>query len=447
MLDLSPYHDALRTRSLYKYVGHVDRVTGLVIESRGPRVGVGDLCTIHVGRNGPEVLAEVVGFRGDRVQLMSYGDLRGISQGAEIVATHRPFAVPVGDRFLGRVVDAFGRAIDGLPDPEVSERRAVVAAPPGPLERIRITAPVSTGVRAIDGFMTTGRGQRIGVFSGSGVGKSTLLGMIARNTDADVIVIALVGERGREVREFLEKDLGEEGLARSVVVVSTSDEPALARVKGALSAMTIAEHFRDRGKSVVLLMDSVTRVAMALREIGLSIGEAPTSRGYTPSVFAFLPPFLERAGTTAAGSITGVFTVLVEADDVNDPIGDATRGILDGHVVLSRSLAARNHYPAIDVLGSVSRVMVDVTAAEHREAAGLLRSLLATYAHYEDIVTVGAYRRGQNVELDRALHFLPRLNAFLVQPTNEAAEVTEAGAALIALAKDVRAFSATEGTS
>jgi flagellum-specific ATP synthase len=444
VLDLSPYHEAVRRRSLYRYVGYVDRVTGLVIESRGPRVGVGDLCEIRVRRNGPTVLAEVVGFRGERVQLMSYGAVQGISQGAEVAATHRPFLVPVGDRLLGRVVDAFGSPIDGRPDPEATEMRPVEAIPPGPLSRSRIDAPIGTGVRAIDGFTTLGRGQRIGVFSGSGVGKSTLLGMIARNTDADVNVIALVGERGREVREFIEKDLGDEGLSRSVIVVSTSDEPALARVKGALTAMTIAEHFRDAGKNVMLLMDSVTRVAMALREVGLSVGEPPTSRGYTPSVFAFLPPFLERAGGTGSGSITGVFTVLVEADDVNDPIGDATRGILDGHIVLSRDLAARNHYPAIDVLGSVSRVMMDVAGPEHRDAAGALRSMLATYAHYEDLVTVGAYRRGQNTELDRALHFLPRLEAVLRQRTDERTSLSDVQRAIVALASEAASFEAKE---
>lgn len=435
--DLTGYREALGRRSLFRHIGLVDQVTGLVIESKGPVVGLGDLCEIRKSRNDAPVLAEVVGFRGERVQLMSYQNVTGIAQGAEITATHQPFLVPVGEPLLGRVIGASGRPLDGGPDPEPSGVRPVNASPPSPLTRARIEEPLATGVRAIDGLLTCGRGQRVGIFSGSGVGKSTLLGMIARNTEADVNVIALIGERGREVREFIEKDLGPEGLRRSVVVVATSDEPALARVKAALAAMTIAEWFRDQGKDVMLLSDSVTRTAMALREIGLAVGEPPTSRGYTPSVFAFLAPFLERAGTGPTGSITGFFTVLVEADDVNDPIGDAVRGILDGHVVLSRDLAARNHYPAIDVLGSVSRVMNDVVPRAHRDAGAAVRNLMAIYRQYEDLVTVGAYRSGQNPELDRAIHHRPSIERLLRQTVEDPTPFPTTQEALTTLAAEI----------
>jgi flagellum-specific ATP synthase len=444
-LDLTPYRSALRTRSLYRHVGRVEQVVGLIIDSNGPQVGLGDLCEIRVGRNTPPLMAEAVGFRGERVQLMCYGPMGGIAQGAEVVATHEPFVVPVGEGLLGRVIDARGRPIDDRGELTAGDHRAVVSPAPKPLARARIDTLMGTGVRAIDGFLSCGRGQRVGIFSGSGVGKSTLLGMIAREANTDVNVIALIGERGREVREFLERDLGVEGLARSVVVVATSDESALVRVKAAQTAMTIAEAFRAEGKHVLLLADSITRTAMALREIGLAVGEPPTSRGYTPSVFAFLAPYLERAGTERAGSITLFATVLVEGDDVNDPIGDAVRGILDGHIVLSRDLAARSHYPPIDVLGSVSRVMPDVVSPAHLAAAATLRALLATYRHFEDLVAVGAYRSGQNKELDRALAALPSIERVLRQGRDEATPVAETVNRLVALAADAsRAGGAVE---
>jgi flagellum-specific ATP synthase len=433
-LDLAPYARALRTHSTVRRVGEVEKVVGLVIESRGPRVGVGHLCHIRVSRNGSPVLAEVVGFRGDTVQLMPYDSIGGIARGAEVTAARRPLTVPTGSVLLGRVIDAFGHPIDGRGLVDSAFHRPVVATPPAPLARQPVDRPLATGVRAIDAFLTAGRGQRIGIFSGSGVGKSMLLGMIARSSAADVNVIALVGERGREVRQFIERDLGAEGLARSVVVVATSDKTALTRIKAALAAMTIAEAFRDAGKNVMVLMDSVTRVAMALREIGLAVGEPPTSRGYTPSVFAFLPPYLERAGNAESGSVTAFITVLVEADDVNDPIGDAVRGILDGHIVLSRDLAAQNHYPAIDILGSVSRVMPDVVDREHLQAAATMRSILATYTHFEDLITVGAYRSGQNPELDRAIHFVPRLKALVAQPFDQGSDYASARDSLVQLA-------------
>ncbi len=443
-LEMTKYRTALRKRTLMREIGQVEKVAGIVIESRGPGVGIGDLCEIRVSRNADPVLAEVVGFRGERVQLMAFSPTGGMAQGAEVVATHRPFTVPVGYELQGRVLNAFGEPRDGGVIPATHAGRPVNASPPDPLERVRIEAPLSTGVRAIDGFMTCGRGQRLGILSGSGVGKSTLLGMIGRNTDADVNVISLIGERGREVREFIEKDLGEEGLARSVVVVASSDEPALVRVKAAQTAMTIAEYFRDEGRDVMLLMDSVTRVAMALREIGLAIGEPATSRGYTPSVFAFLPPLLERAGTAAKGSITAFFTVLVEGDDVNDPIADSTRATLDGHIVLSRDLAARNHYPAIDILASVSRVMNAVSSREELDANATLRTLLATYAQFEDLVTVGAYRSGQNRDLDRAIYFLPRVIAITRQAISEPAKLSETRNALTSLAAEVEAWTSEE---
>lgn len=444
-VDLSPYAEGIRTASLYRRTGRIEKVVGTVLESRGPDVAIGNLCEIRLGRDRAPILAEVVGFNHERVQLMPLGPVAGMVRGAEVVALRVPFTVPVGDRLLGRVIDARGNVLSGDPLAGRVRRRHVTNAPPPALSREPIREPVSTGVRAIDGLLLLGRGQRVGIFAGSGVGKSTLLGMIARQTSADVTVVAMVGERGREVREFIETDLGPDGLARSVVVVSTSDEPAVMRIKAGLTAMTIAEAFRARGKHVMFLMDSVTRTAMALREIGLATGEPPTSRGYTPSVFAFLPGFFERAGSAERGSITGFFTVLVEGDDVNDPIADAVRSILDGHIVLSRARAAQAHYPPIEPLDSVSRLMSAVGTPEHVAAADRVRSLLATYRHYEDLVAVGAYRRGQNAELDRALHFLPRIDAFLKQGATEASALGVTRDALVTLAADIDAHDGRRG--
>jgi flagellum-specific ATP synthase len=377
------------------------------------------VCEIHFQRTRPPIFAEVVGFRRDRVLLMPLGEMEGITPGSQVVATGMVHKIPVGECLLGRVLDGLGRPMDGGP-PVLSEiLYPVNRQPPNALTRQRITEAISLGVRAIDGLLTVGRGQRIGIFAGSGVGKSTLLGMIARYTSADVNVIALTGERGREVREFMEEDLGEEGLKRSVVVVATSDQPALLRIKAAMVATTIAEYFRDQGMNVLLMMDSVTRLALAQREVGLAIGEPPATRGYTPSMFALLPRLLERAGTSDRGAITGLYTVLVEADDMNEPVADTVRGILDGHIVLSRALAHRNHYPAIDVLASVSRVMPQITDEEHRQAAAQVRKVLADYTEAEDLINIGAYQQGSNPDIDYALRYIGKVREFLQQDKRE----------------------------
>ena len=399
--------------------GSVVQVIGLTIEAEGVSGRLGEMCEVYPHNTSEPVTAEVVGFRNNRVLLMPLGVMEGIKPGSPVRATGSTFVVPVGDELLGRVIDGLGRPIDGR-GPIVAPRRyPTTSDAPHPLSRSRIADVLPTGVRAIDSLLTVGRGQRMGIFAGSGVGKSTLLGMIAKNTLSDVSVIALIGERGREVREFVERDLGEEGLKRSVVVVSTSDQPALVRLKGAWVATAIAEYFRDRGRDVTLLMDSVTRFAMAQREIGLAVGEPPASKGYTPSVFALLPRLMERAGTSDHGTITAFYTVLVEADDLNEPITDTSRSILDGHIVLSRELAAENHYPAIDVLGSVSRVMPDVTSPEHRRIAGQVREIMAVYNNARDLINIGAYVGGSNPQIDRAIHYMPAVIDFLRQPPEE----------------------------
>jgi flagellum-specific ATP synthase len=350
--------------------GRVKEVVGLLIESIGPKSAVGEICHINPPSAEKTYPVEVVGFKGEKVLSMALGEMRGISPGSDIVATGDQLTIQVSDHLLGRILDGLGKPIDDLGPIVQSEKQSVFAKPPNPLQRTRIQTPISTGIRAIDSMLTIGMGQRVGIFAGSGVGKSTLLGMVARNTNADVNVIGLVGERGREVQEFLQKDLGEDGLNRSVLVVATSDQPALIRLKASMVATTIAEYFRNKGLNVMLMLDSLTRVAMALREIGLTVGEPPTTRGYTPSVFAFLPQLLERAGTAQRGSITGLYTVLVEGDDMNEPIADASRAILDGHIILSRKLAAAGHYPAIDILESISRVMTNISTSEHQQTAG-----------------------------------------------------------------------------
>jgi flagellum-specific ATP synthase len=415
---LDPYVDAIRVADLHSRRGRVKSLIGLVIEATGLRAEVGELCTISVGRNGEPVAAEVVGFRDGATLLMPLGQMHGIGPGNSVSPTGKPFRLPVGEELLGRVLDGLGRPLDGLPAPDTAEFRSTFAAPPSPLQRARITQRLSLGVRALDGFVPCGTGQRLGIFAGSGVGKSSLLGMIARSTSADVNVICLVGERGREVREFVERDLGD-ALERSVVVVATSDEPALVRIKAAFAATTIAEWFRDRGQDVVLMMDSVTRLALAQRELGLAIGEPPAARGFTPSVFALLPRLLERAGTSDVGSITGLYTVLVEGDDMNDPIADAARGILDGHCVLSRALAHRSHYPAIDVLQSVSRLAGEVQDAEARQASAGLRELMALHREKEDLISIGAYSPGSDPRIDRAIALMPAIDGFLKQPVDE----------------------------
>jgi flagellum-specific ATP synthase len=417
--DLSKYCWAVSRADPVRFNGHIQQVVGLVVESVGPAARIGELCEIHTSRTDPPIRAEVVGFRDNRVLLMPLGEMANISHGDEVRGTGRTLTVQVGDCLLGRTLNAVGAPIDGGEPIASGEEREVNQVPPHPLRRQRIAEPLAFGVRAIDAFLTCGRGQRIGIFSGSGVGKSTLLGMIARNSDADVNVIGLVGERGREVRDFIEKDLGEDGMRKSVVVVATSDQPGILRLKAALVATTIAEHFRDRGLDVMLMMDSVTRFAWAQREVGLAIGEPPTTRGYTPSVYAMLPRLLERSGTSNRGSITGLYTILVEADDLNEPVTDTVRGILDGHIVLTRELAMRNHFPAVDILASVSRLMPDITQAEHRGAAYSVRELLSVYRSAEDMINIGAYVSGTNPKIDAARAKIDRINTFLRQDVHE----------------------------
>ncbi|MFO1497091.1 MAG: FliI/YscN family ATPase [Verrucomicrobiota bacterium] len=405
--------------SILENRGRVVQLIGLVIESEGPLAAVGEVCRIESARHDGTTLAEVVGFRNNHVLLMPLGEVHGIHPGSEVIALGAPLQVPVGESLCGRVLDGLGNPIDGG-GPIAADRKASVnLLPPHPLKRQRIGRVFETGIKAIDAFTPCGRGQRLGIFAGSGVGKSTLLGMIASRAEADVNVIALIGERGREVREFLEKDLDETGRRKSVVVVATSNQPALARLKGAFVAMAIAEHFRAAGKNVLLMMDSVTRFATAQREIGLAVGEPPATRGYTPSVFSLLPQLLERAGTGEAGSITGLFTVLVEADDMNDPIADAVRSILDGHIVLTRELATQNHYPAIDVLESVSRLTRDLSSPEQLQLAGRAREAMAVYRKSQDLINIGAYPAGSNAAIDHAIRLHEPMKKFLRQSVNE----------------------------
>ncbi len=415
-VNINKFIDAVDQCISIKLTGKVTQVIGLVIESQGPVVSVGELCYIHSHFSEmPPVPAEVVGFREGYVMLMPVGEMQGIGPGCEVVSAQKTLQVKVGDMLLGRVLDGLGNPMDDK-GPILSDLEyPLQAPPPPPLTRPRIKESLYVGVRAIDGLITMGQGQRIGIMAGSGVGKSTLLSMIARNTEADISVIALVGERGREVRDFIERDLGEEGLKRSVVVVATSDQPALVRIKGAMTATAIAEYFRDQGHKVILMMDSVTRFAMAQREVGLTIGEPPATRGYTPSVFALLPRLLERAGTSDTGSITGIYTVLVDGDDMNEPIADAVRSILDGHIVLSRAIAAQNHFPAIDILPSVSRVMNEVVTKEHLKAAQQMRSLMAVYKDAEDLIHIGAYVKGSSTKIDEAIQKIDSINDFLCQ--------------------------------
>jgi len=421
------YISAIRNTEFVRRVGRITQFFGLVAESTGPDVFVGEVCEIYSRFQGPTILAEVVGIKDGKVLLMPYGDLRGIGLGSEVIATGRPLQISLGNELLGRVIDAFGAPLDGKPLPELELHYHLKSDPINPLSRVQITQVLETGVRAVDSMLTLGRGQRMGIFSGSGVGKSTLLGMIARNMRADINVIALIGERGREVRDFIEKNLGAEGLARSVVVVATSDQPALVRSRAAYAATAVAEYFRDQGKHVMLTMDSITRFAMAQREIGLSIGEPPTSRGYTPSVFALLPKLLERCGTAdSGGTITALYTVLVEGDDLNDPIADSLRAILDGHIVLTRELANQGHYPAIDVLQSISRLLVDLVSKQERELIKKVVQLLSIYEKSKQMVEIGAYRSGTNPDLDRAIAIMPKLTDFLKQSRDDAVTREEA---------------------
>ncbi len=418
----------------FKRYGRVKQVIGLMIESQGPESSIGDLCLIHIGHRKKRVIqAEVVGFRDENVILMPYTSVNDIAPGSLVEATLKPLEIKVGPALIGNVVDALGQPLDGSNLPKGLLGVPTDQSPPNPLKRPTISQPIEVGVRLIDSLLTVGSGQRVGIFAGSGVGKSTLLGMIARNTTADLNVIALIGERGREVREFIEKDLGEEGLKRSIVVVATSDQPALMRIKGAFAATAIAEYFRDKGMNVMMMMDSVTRVAMAQREVGLAIGEPPTTKGYTPSVFATLPKLLERTGTNETGSITAFYTVLVDGDDMNEPIADTVRGILDGHFVLDRSLANKGQYPAVNVLKSVSRVMNGIAEREHVKAAEKLRDRLSTYYNSEDLINIGAYKKGSSREIDEAIQLYPQIISFLKQGTHEKMTMQESINSLFSL--------------
>lgn len=423
MLNLASYIEAIDWLSPVEIRGRVTEVVGLLIRARVPGARVGELCLIHSPHRARELRAEVVGFRGGEAILMPLGDIHDIGMGSEVISTGTSLRVRVGDKLLGRVLDGLGDPMDGKGPLDDFQERSVEARPPDPLRRRRVTQPLATGVRAIDGCLTVGEGQRVGIFAAAGVGKSTLLGMIARNTEAEINVIALIGERGREVRDFLEHDLGPEGLRRSVVVVATSNEPALVRLKAAYVATAIAEYFRDQGKRVILMMDSVTRFARALREVGLAAGEPPTRAGFPPSVFSELPRLLERTGNSDRGSITAFYTVLVEGDDMTEPIADETRSILDGHIILSRALAAAGHYPAIDINQSVSRVMSAIVTPQHAEAARRLREVLATYEAQKDLILIGAYKKGSDPRTDYALSKLDAVNAFLRQGTAEKAPV------------------------
>jgi len=431
---LSELESRLDNTDFIRLNGLIAKAIGIVIESKGPDVRVGDLCEIRYRDKSMSLPAEVVGFSENRVLLMPLGELTDIGPGCDVVAVCQKLGVRVGPGLLGRVVNGLGEPIDDKGPIIAGEVYPLYAKPPHPLLRKPVATPLPVGVKAIDALLTLGRGQRVGIFSGSGVGKSTLMGMMVRNTEAEISVIGLIGERGREVGEFLERDLGSSGLKRSVVVVATSDQPPLIRLKAALTATAIAEYFRDRGKDVLLLMDSVTRVAMAQRDVGLAIGEPPATRGYTPSVFAFLPKLLERAGAGERGSITGVYNVLVEGDDMNEPVADTVRGILDGHIVLSRKLASKGHYPAIDVLRSVSRVMPNITSQEHLEAARRVRELLAIYEDAEDLVNIGAYKDGSNINIDWALRYLDDVLDFLCQPVEGRFSFEETVKKLISLA-------------
>jgi len=415
MLDIAEQLEAVIPTAL---TGSVAQMVGMTVSAGGFPAPVGALAEIQRQSAAP-VLAQVIGFRDELTVLYPFGDLSGVRHGNRVRLVRTAHWLRVGEELLGRVIDATGSAIDGKPQPALHDRTSFNRRPPHPCTRPRINEPLATGIRALDGVLTCGRGQRMGIFSGSGVGKSILLGMMARYTWAEVIVIALIGERGREVNEFLERDLGPQGLAKSVVVVATSNEPALLRVQAASTATAIAEHFRDQGKDVLLLLDSLTRFALAQREIGLAAGEPPTTRGYPPSVFSLMPKLVERAGRSPQGSITAFYSVLVEADDPNEPISDAVRGLLDGHTWLSRRLASRGHYPAVDILESLSRLMPDVTSEEHRRAALALREVLAAYREHEDLISVGAYRRGSNRLVDLAIEMQPEINHYLQQAVGE----------------------------
>lgn len=435
MINLDRYKNIIETTDTMRHLGRVLQIIGLIIEADGPAGSIGDLCYINSSGTNSPIPAEIVGFRESRILLMPLGSMDGLRPGDEVVNTGAPMKVRVGPGLVGRVLDGLGRPIDNLGEINSQCLYSTKAEAINPLKRSLIRQPLSLGIRSIDGFNTIGKGQRVGIFAGSGVGKSTTLAMMAKNTSADLNVIALIGERGREVREFIETTLGAEGMKRSIVIAATSEQPSLVKIKAAFVAMAVAEYFRDEGKDVLFMLDSVTRIAMAQREVGLAVGEPPATRGYTPSVFALMPKLLERAGSNDKGTITGLYTVLVEGDDFNEPVSDTARSILDGHIMLSRDLAHRNHYPAVDVLQSVSRVMNDVVTPEHKDAAGKIRTLLAVYKKNEDLINIGAYVKGSDAMTDKALALIDSINFFLRQKIDEKMAYEDTVKALLELAR------------
>ena len=437
MIDLSKYKNTLEKTNSFKEIGQVTHIIGLVIEADGPSSSIGDLCYIYPKMNETPVWAEVVGFKEDKVLLMPLGEMEGLKPGSTVINSGGAIKVKVGSELLGRVLDGLGNPLDEFGTLKTNKFRSSKAQKINPLTKIKVRDPLEMGVKAIDSLITIGKGQRVGIMAGSGVGKRTLLGMLARNSKADMNVIALIGERGREVSEFIENSLGTEGLSKSVVVVATSDQPSLVKIKAAHVATSIAEYFRDSGRDVLFMLDSVTRIAMAQREVGLAIGEPPATRGYTPSVFALMPKLLERSGNSDKGTMTGLYTVLVEGDDFNEPVSDTVRGILDGHILLSRQLAQKNHFPAIDVLGSISRVMIDVTEKEQMEAAGKIRDLLATYEKNVDLINIGAYIKGSDPKIDRSIALNEEINSFLKQSIKEKLDFTETVNKLIEISNKI----------
>lgn len=436
-MDLKGFTNELRDFESRRTMGKIEKIIGMTVEASGPTCNIGDVCRIYDKDDKEKyIYAEAVGFQSDKVLLMPYTDIEGVGPGSIVDNTGKKLMVKTGEKLIGRIIDAIGQPLDGGEPIEYTGEVSISGIPVNPLARPKIAEPIELGVKAIDGLMTLGKGQRIGIFAGSGVGKSTLMGMIAKKVKADLNVIALVGERGREVREFIENDLGDEGMKRSVVVVATSDQPAMMRSKCPLTATAIAEYFMQQGKDVLLMMDNLTRFAMAKREVGLSIGEPPIARGYTPSIYSDMPKLLERAGCFEQGSITGIYAVLVEGDDTNEPISDTVRGIIDGHIILSRKIAAQNHYPAIDVLGSVSRLMSLICTKEHKDAAAKLRNLLSLYNSNVDLISIGAYKSGTNPKLDEAIAKIDKINAFLVQATDKSYSLDETVRMLIETVAD-----------
>ena len=424
-MDLAAFREEVTQYDTFRYMGKIEKIVGMTIEASGPTCNIGDVCRIFSKDMTSYVHAEVVGFNKENILLMPYTEIEGIGPGSIVDNTGDKLVVKAGSDLIGRIVDATGNPLDGGEQPNCPDTISITGIPVNPFTRPPIKEKIELGVKAIDGMLTMGKGQRMGIFAGSGVGKSTLMGMIARKVKADVNVIALVGERGREVREFIERDLGPEGMARSVLVVATSDQPAMMRSKCPLTATAIAEYFMKQGKDVLLMMDSLTRYAMALREVGLSVGEPPIARGYTPSIYSNMPKLLERAGNFPEGSITGIYTVLVEGDDTNEPIADTVRGIIDGHIILSRKIAAQNHYPAIDILQSVSRLMSEISDEAHKDAAGKLRNLLSLYNNNSDLISIGAYKHGTNPALDEAIRKIDRINEFLMQRVDDSYSLDE----------------------